>query len=89
MCLPLITGFCRGLCSPWCFIGERRLVKALNTLDSKQYDVKVTVLPYLLEADLPSPGIPRKQMLMKKYNMTEEKYNESVCAVLCCVRGLW
>ncbi len=59
---------------PWCFIGERRLYKALDSLDAKSYDVKVSIHPFLLAPDAPTPGGDRKELVKAKYGISEEKY---------------
>ena len=47
---------------PWCFLGKRRLDKAIAMLD----DIKVDVnwRPFFLDPTIPKKGISRKQGLM-------------------------
>ncbi|WP_197059678.1 DsbA family protein [Thermopetrobacter sp. TC1] len=49
---------------PWSYIGKKRLDAALSMLEAP---VKVTYYPYLLAADIPPGGIPRKDWLAKAY----------------------
>lgn len=54
---------------PWCFIGKRRLEKALQSID----DVAVRVVwrPYQLDPTLPSDGKDRQQYLSEKFGGPE------------------
>jgi len=62
---------------PWCFIGERRLRKALATLDNKQFDVKITIAPFLLSPDAPTPGESRRKLIMAKYKLSEDEVKKN------------
>jgi predicted DsbA family dithiol-disulfide isomerase len=51
---------------PWCFIGKRRLEKALVTLD-RQHEVRVRWLPFQLNPQMPKEGISRRDYRTKKF----------------------
>ncbi|MGL4290061.1 MAG: DsbA family oxidoreductase [Phreatobacter sp.] len=50
---------------PWCFIGKRRLEKALALVPA--IAVEVRWRPYQLAPDLPPAGVPRDQYLIQKF----------------------
>ncbi|RAI00611.1 disulfide bond formation protein DsbA [Acuticoccus sediminis] len=54
---------------PWCFIGKRRLEKALESLDD--VTVRVVWRPYQLDPTLPSEGKDRQQYLTEKFGGPE------------------
>jgi predicted DsbA family dithiol-disulfide isomerase len=51
---------------PWCYIGKRRLDKAVAAL-SQQYDFKLYYHPFELHPELPASGQNQKEYLMKKF----------------------
>jgi predicted DsbA family dithiol-disulfide isomerase len=55
---------------PWCFIGKRRLEKALNDLDP-DIDVHIQWRPYQLDPTLPSEGKDRDTYLAEKFGGIE------------------
>jgi predicted DsbA family dithiol-disulfide isomerase len=59
---------------PWCYIGKRRLEKALNKLDS-EYTFEVTYHPFELNPSIPESGINQKQYLSQKFG-GEERYEK-------------
>src|SRR6266702_3334764 len=46
---------------PWCYIGKRRLEKALAALD-RQHEVRVRWLPYQRNPQMPKEGISRRDI---------------------------
>lgn len=54
---------------PWCFIGKRKLERALAELDGSEpsLDVKVRWHPFQLNPDLPTDGIPRTSYVEQKF----------------------
>ncbi len=50
---------------PWCYIGKRRLEKALSMLDD--IEVEIRWRPYQLDATLPAEGKDRQQYLEDKF----------------------
>jgi predicted DsbA family dithiol-disulfide isomerase len=55
---------------PWCFIGKRRLEKALAALD-RQHEVRVRWLPFQLNPQMPKEGISRREYRTKKFGSWE------------------
>jgi predicted DsbA family dithiol-disulfide isomerase len=51
---------------PWCYIGKRRLDKAIEALDHT-YDFKITYHPFELHPELPPGGQNQKEYLVKKF----------------------
>ncbi|HEY5917184.1 MAG TPA: DsbA family oxidoreductase [Chryseolinea sp.] len=51
---------------PWCYIGKRRLDKAIEALDHL-YDFKITYHPFELHPELPPEGQNQKEYLVKKF----------------------
>jgi predicted DsbA family dithiol-disulfide isomerase len=50
---------------PWCFLGKRRLDKALAALPDLEIDI--TWRPFLLDATLPLAGIDRQEYMLRKF----------------------
>lgn len=59
---------------PWCYIGKRRIEKAMAQL-SNQFEFEVSYLPFELNPTTPSEGFNQKDYLTKKFG-SEEKYNQ-------------
>ena len=55
---------------PWCYIGKRRLEKALELLKD-EFEVNVRWLPFQLNPDLPAGGIPRADYRKAKFGSLE------------------
>jgi predicted DsbA family dithiol-disulfide isomerase len=55
---------------PWCFIGKRRLEKAIATLD-RQHEVRVRWLPFQLNPQMPKEGSNRRDYRTKKFGSWE------------------
>lgn len=67
---------------PWCFIGKRRLEKALSLFEHRN-EVQVRHRAFQLQPDITST-IPTAQHLAEKYRLPESKVKEmqaNVCAV--------
>lgn len=59
---------------PWCYIGKRRLEKAIEILSNRlQFDVKYH--PFELNPDMPLSGHNHKEYLTKKFG-SESRYNQ-------------
>ena len=54
---------------PWSYIGKRRLEATLDMLGE---GFKVNYYPFLMAADVPPGGIPRKEWLAKTYGSKEQ-----------------
>lgn len=59
---------------PWCYIGKRRLEKAIQNLAAK-YDFDVTYHPFELNPQLPVQGVNQKEYLVDKFG-GEERYHQ-------------
>lgn len=55
---------------PWCYIGKRRLEKALVAADG-QHDVKVHWHPFQLNPTMPKEGISRREYRTRKFGSWE------------------
>ena len=55
---------------PWCYIGKRRLEKAIAALD-RRYEVRVRWLPFQLNPTMPKGGISRREYRIKKFTSWE------------------
>jgi len=55
---------------PWCYIGKKRLEKALDLLKD-EVEVEVRWLPFQLNPDLPPQGIPRAEYRKAKFGSLE------------------
>ena len=55
---------------PWCFIGKRRLEKAIAAPD-RQHEVRVRWLPFQLNPTMPNEGISRRDYRIKKFGSWE------------------
>jgi predicted DsbA family dithiol-disulfide isomerase len=56
---------------PWCYIGKKRLEKAIAALDS-QHRVQVRWLPFQLNPTMPKEGISRKEYRIRKFGSWEQ-----------------
>lgn len=56
---------------PWCFIGKRRLEKAIDRLNR---EVTVRWHPFQLNPDLPREGVERKAYRIKKFGSWENSF---------------
>ena len=55
---------------PWCYIGKRRLEKAIAAFDD-QREVRVRWLPFQLNPTMPKEGISRKEYRIRKFGSWE------------------
>ena len=55
---------------PWCYIGKRRLEKALAAVQGK-HEVRVQWLPFQLNPAIPKEGVSRKEYRIKKFGSWE------------------
>jgi predicted DsbA family dithiol-disulfide isomerase len=51
---------------PWCYIGKRRLEKAVAALDGR-HEVRVRWLPFQLSPTMPKEGVSRRDYRTKKF----------------------
>lgn len=59
---------------PWCYIGKRRMEKAMDELKDK-FEFEVEYHPFELNPDMPKEGRNQKEYLAAKFG-NEEKYNQ-------------
>jgi predicted DsbA family dithiol-disulfide isomerase len=59
------------LICPWCFIGKRRLERAVAALD-RQHEVRVRWLPFQLNPTMPKGGISRREYRTRKFGSWEQ-----------------
>ena len=59
---------------PWCYIGKRRLEKAIEQA-SDQFDFEVVYRPFELNPGIPANGINQKEYLTNKFG-GEERYEQ-------------
>src|SRR5687767_5407102 len=55
---------------PWCFIGKRRLEKAVAALDGS-HEVRVRWLPFQLNPAMPKEGVSRREYRTRKFGSWE------------------
>src|SRR5262245_56461429 len=55
---------------PWCYIGKRRLEKAVAALDGS-HEVRVRWLPFQLNPAMPKEGISRREYRSRKFGSWE------------------
>ncbi len=55
---------------PWCYIGKRRLEKAVAAVES-QHQVRLRWLPFQLNPTMPKEGISRREYRIKKFGSWE------------------
>ncbi|HEY8937826.1 MAG TPA: DsbA family oxidoreductase [Cyclobacteriaceae bacterium] len=59
---------------PWCYIGKRRLEKAVDQLKDK-YEFELEYHPFELNPAMPAQGVNQKEYLSDKFG-GEERYNQ-------------
>lgn len=69
---PLQIDVVSDVVCPWCFIGKRRLEKAIEL--QPEIPVEVTFRPYFLNPWVPRAGMSREDYLTKKFGSVE-RYN--------------
>jgi predicted DsbA family dithiol-disulfide isomerase len=70
---------------PWCYIGKRRIEKAMIQL-TDQFEFEVSYLPFELNPQTPKEGFNQKEYLTKKFG-SEEKYNQITSHVASVAAG--
>jgi len=72
---PITIDVVSDVVCPWCFIGKRRLEKAIAS--RPDLDVQVRFHPYFLNDWVPREGISRTEYLATKFG-SPERYNRNV-----------
>jgi predicted DsbA family dithiol-disulfide isomerase len=67
---------------PWCYIGKKRLEKAIAAFEGQQ-EIRVRWLPFQLNPTMPKEGISRKEYRIRKFGSWERslKLDAKVVAV--------
>lgn len=68
--MKLVVDVISDVICPWCYIGKRRLEKAIAALDG-QPDVQVHWHPFQLNPKMPKEGISRKEYRTRKFGSWE------------------
>ena len=68
--MNLVVDVISDVICPWCYIGKRRLEKAIAALDG-QHDVQVDWHPFQLNPTMPKEGISRKEYRTRKFGSWE------------------
>jgi predicted DsbA family dithiol-disulfide isomerase len=72
---PIIKiGVVSDVVCPWCYIGKRRLEKAIAEL-SPRFTFEVEYFPFELNPQMPSHGVDQKDYLINKFG-GEERYHQ-------------
>ena len=67
---PLVIEVASDVICPWCYIGKRRLEKALAMLDG-EVKPEIRWLPFQLNPDMPKEGISRAEYRKAKFGSAE------------------
>jgi predicted DsbA family dithiol-disulfide isomerase len=70
MATPLIIEVASDVICPWCYIGKRRLEKALGLLDGT-LEPEIRWLPFQLNPDMPAQGMARADYRRAKFGSIE------------------
>ncbi len=71
MAKPLLIEIASDVICPWCYIGKRRLEKALQSL-AGEVEVRLEWLPFQLNPDMPAGGIARADYRRAKFGSVEK-----------------
>jgi predicted DsbA family dithiol-disulfide isomerase len=68
---PLLIEIASDVVCPWCYIGKRRMEKALALLDG-DIEARIEWLPFQLNPDMPAAGIARADYRRAKFGSVEK-----------------
>ena len=71
MAKPLLIEVASDVVCPWCYIGKRRLEKALASLKG-EVDVRIEWLPFQLNPGMPEGGMARADYRRQKFGSIEK-----------------
>ncbi len=71
MAKPLLIEIASDVICPWCYIGKRRLEKALESLKG-EIDARIEWLPFQLNPDMPAAGVVRADYRRAKFGSVEK-----------------
>lgn len=66
---PLVIDVVSDVVCPWCFVGKRRLEKALALVP--EVPVAIHWRPYQLSPEIPAGGVPRRAYMIGKFGSQE------------------
>ena len=70
MAVSLLIEIASDVICPWCYIGKRRLEKALALLDG-EVETRIAWLPFQLNPDMPAQGMARADYRSAKFGSLE------------------
>ena len=62
---PIVIDIVSDVVCPWCFLGKRRLEKAMAMLPEQRFSIHWR--PFQLDSTIPREGMPRKTYLERKF----------------------
>ena len=68
---PLLIEIASDVICPWCYIGKRRLEKALESLKG-EVEARIQWLPFQLNPDMPEQGVARAEYRRAKFGSVEK-----------------
>jgi predicted DsbA family dithiol-disulfide isomerase len=68
---PLLIEIASDVICPWCYIGKRRLEKALESLKG-EVEARIEWLPFQLNPDMPAAGVARADYRRAKFGSVEK-----------------
>jgi predicted DsbA family dithiol-disulfide isomerase len=68
---PLLIEIASDVVCPWCYIGKRRMEKALTLLNG-DIEARIEWLPFQLNPDMPAAGIARADYRRAKFGSVEK-----------------
>ena len=68
---PLLIEIASDVICPWCYIGKRRLEKALESLKG-ELEARIEWLPFQLNPDMPEQGVARAEYRRAKFGSAEK-----------------
>jgi len=68
---PLLIEIASDVICPWCYIGKRRLEKALESLKG-EVDARIEWLPFQLNPGMPEEGVARAEYRRAKFGSVEK-----------------
>jgi predicted DsbA family dithiol-disulfide isomerase len=68
---PLLIEIASDVICPWCYIGKRRLEKALESLKG-EVEARIEWLPFQLNPDMPAGGVVRADYRRAKFGSVEK-----------------
>ncbi len=71
MAKTLLIEIASDVICPWCYIGKRRLEKALESLQG-EVDARIEWLPFQLNPDMPAEGVARAEYRRAKFGSVEK-----------------